>query len=100
MELEGVLAVRPDEVSAQEGLEVDLHGPMELCGDELDQRFARELLADDRRTLEDLSFLDLETIEARGDQRLDSRRQDELGARRPFAKHREHLLDEQGIPFR
>ena len=56
-----------------------------------------EDLALDRAPLEHAALLGLEMVDAGGEQRLDGRRHDDLGIRR-VAEHRDHLLDEEGIP--
>src|SRR4051812_32190670 len=59
-----------------------------------------EIPADDGRARQDGSLTRTEAIEARGEQRLDRRRQRSTDERSFFCDEREQLLEEEGVSLR
>ena len=69
----------PDELLATQRRQVLGQCGLQRIGNELVDRWFREYQPDHRGRLDDRSFLAREQVEARGDQRLDRRRNDEFG---------------------
>ena len=92
-------SMRPDQLPADERLEVDVDGGTRRLGRRIEHRSAPELLADHRRALEHCPLLRVQPIEACGEQRLNGRRHGELALRAVLAQHPEHLFEEERIPL-
>jgi len=97
-EAEGVLdrLMRADELLADERRQLSSRGPA-VVRSELRESLPLELEADDGGTLDHLSLLIGERVEASSEKRL-NRRRHILGVT-TFREHREQLLDEERVPF-
>ena len=69
-------------------------------GRELGDRAAMEHLALDRAALHDDANVAVERVDARLEERMDRRRDDDLAVAAVLAHHREHLLDVERVPGR